>query len=194
MRPAAAPNLPGPTGTATALGGDCCRWGSLRCVTVAERKERRKRRFDVLGWPDPDRCRRPRACQRCGRPIVQAATGRPRLYCRQACRQRAYERRRLDRAVGAVAEERDAARWRLGLLERELGRLAAELAPFAHSAPDAGPPDPAGLAIAVVELAEPGWLLSRYGTLQRIRRRTWRGPRQVRPDCTEPPIVADCRP
>lgn len=36
---------------------------------------------------------RPRPCRWCGRSIAQEPTGRPRLYCRRSCRQRAYEQR-----------------------------------------------------------------------------------------------------
>ncbi len=39
------------------------------------------------------RRRRPYACSWCGRPIVASETGRRRKYCKQACRQRAYEQR-----------------------------------------------------------------------------------------------------
>ncbi|MBT0568139.1 hypothetical protein [Williamsia sp. CHRR-6] len=37
--------------------------------------------------------RRPYACAWCGRPVVDSETGRRRKYCKQACRQRAYEQR-----------------------------------------------------------------------------------------------------
>ncbi|GGF42737.1 hypothetical protein [Williamsia phyllosphaerae] len=39
------------------------------------------------------RRRRPYACAWCGRSIVDSETGRRRKYCKQACRQRAYEQR-----------------------------------------------------------------------------------------------------
>ncbi|MCV7192900.1 hypothetical protein [Mycolicibacterium brumae] len=38
---------------------------------------------------------RPRPCQWCGREIADAGMGRRRQYCRQSCRQRAYEQRAL---------------------------------------------------------------------------------------------------
>ncbi|KMV17721.1 hypothetical protein BMW24_007195 [Mycobacterium heckeshornense] len=38
---------------------------------------------------------RPRPCRWCGRDIAENGTGRRRLYCRQSCRQRAYEQRAL---------------------------------------------------------------------------------------------------
>lgn len=71
------------------------------------------------------------------------------MYCRQSCRQRAYERRRVWRALQEMREQRDRVLDRL----RHLQELADEVAPFAWSAPDAPPPDPARLAIAVVQLA-----------------------------------------
>jgi hypothetical protein len=71
------------------------------------------------------------------------------MYCRQSCRQRAYERRREWRRVQAVREQRD--RFHAKVLR--LRDLAEEVGPFAWSAPGAAPPDPAELAIAVVRLA-----------------------------------------
>jgi hypothetical protein len=118
---------------------------------VAEHNARRPGRFALayrLRWYGP-RNRRPAACEWCGRPIAQPETGRPRLYCRPSCRQRAYERRRAARAVDAVAQERDRALRRL----QPFLELAEELGPFAYSTPDSFPPDPARLAIEIVELA-----------------------------------------
>jgi hypothetical protein len=37
--------------------------------------------------------RRPESCRWCGREIAVSDAGRRRLYCRQSCRQRAYEHR-----------------------------------------------------------------------------------------------------
>nr|WP_081628914.1 hypothetical protein [Smaragdicoccus niigatensis] len=37
--------------------------------------------------------RRPHSCAWCGREVVESDMGRRRLYCRQSCRQRAYEHR-----------------------------------------------------------------------------------------------------
>ncbi|HEX4703171.1 MAG TPA: hypothetical protein VH352_13655 [Pseudonocardiaceae bacterium] len=43
-------------------------------------------------------------CRICGRPIPAGGTGRPRLYCSPACRQRAYRGRRAvaEHPAGAV--------------------------------------------------------------------------------------------
>ena len=38
---------------------------------------------------------RPQPCRWCGREVADAALGRRRQYCRQSCRQRAYEQRAL---------------------------------------------------------------------------------------------------
>ncbi|MBB2993006.1 hypothetical protein FHR72_004513 [Mycolicibacterium iranicum] len=37
--------------------------------------------------------RRPQTCRWCGREVADAGMGRRRQYCRQSCRQRAYEQR-----------------------------------------------------------------------------------------------------
>ncbi|MGV0790925.1 hypothetical protein [Mycolicibacterium sp. XJ1819] len=39
--------------------------------------------------------RRPQSCRWCGREVGDAGLGRRRQYCRQSCRQRAYEQRAL---------------------------------------------------------------------------------------------------
>ncbi|MCX2714717.1 hypothetical protein [Mycolicibacterium sp. J2] len=44
--------------------------------------------------PSPPRRRtRPQPCRWCGREVAEAGMGRRRQYCRQSCRQRAYEQR-----------------------------------------------------------------------------------------------------
>ncbi len=96
---------------------------------------------------------RPGACQRCGRPIAQAPTGRPRLYCRQTCRQRAYERRRISQAAAGAEQERERARERYHALLADVWDLADVCAPVAARVPEAGPVDPAALARAVLSLA-----------------------------------------
>jgi hypothetical protein len=47
----------------------------------------------------------PQPCRWCGRDVTDAGMGRRRQYCRQSCRQRAYEQRATlnRRAVGAAA-------------------------------------------------------------------------------------------
>ncbi|MBY6366095.1 hypothetical protein [Rhodococcoides corynebacterioides] len=72
--------------------------------------------------------RRPATCAWCGRPVEESATGRRRRYCRQSCRQRAYEQRTAargtpvpDDAVLLTAAEAEA------LADRAFGvRCAAE--------------------------------------------------------------------
>ncbi|OZC44523.1 hypothetical protein CH294_21805 [Rhodococcus sp. 14-2483-1-1] len=62
------------------------------------------------------RTRRDQTCTWCGRPVADSGTGRKRRYCRQSCRQRAYEQRSAmketsipDDAVILTAEEASAA-------------------------------------------------------------------------------------
>ena len=43
----------------------------------------------------PGRRKRPQPCRWCGREVADAQMGRRRQYCRQSCRQRAYEQRAL---------------------------------------------------------------------------------------------------
>ncbi len=64
--------------------------------------------------------RRPYACAWCGAQIVDSLRGRRRKYCKQACRQRAYEQRTLtegtaipDDAVILTPDEVEAMRDRL---------------------------------------------------------------------------------
>lgn len=50
--------------------------------------------------------RRPMRCEWCRRPLqAAAATGRPRRFCRQACRQRAFEARRRSTELDSIADE-----------------------------------------------------------------------------------------
>ncbi|WP_032377912.1 hypothetical protein [Rhodococcoides fascians] len=62
------------------------------------------------------RTRRDHTCAWCGRPVADSGTGRKRRYCRQSCRQRAYEQRSAikgtsipDDAVILTADEVSAA-------------------------------------------------------------------------------------
>ena len=43
-------------------------------------------------------------CSWCGRAVPRPAVGRPRRYCRDSCRQRAYEARRRAERAGLSAE------------------------------------------------------------------------------------------
>ncbi|MFI8565977.1 hypothetical protein ACIGGF_05370 [Rhodococcus sp. NPDC078407] len=62
------------------------------------------------------RTRRDQTCTWCGRPVTDTGTGRKRRYCRQSCRQRAYEQRSAvkgtsipDDAIILTADEASAA-------------------------------------------------------------------------------------
>ncbi|WP_082984399.1 hypothetical protein [Mycobacterium sp. 1465703.0] len=50
----------------------------------------------------------PQPCRWCGRDVTDAAMGRRRQYCRQSCRQRAYEQRASLNRNGAAAVPDDA--------------------------------------------------------------------------------------
>ncbi|MDA2890545.1 hypothetical protein PDG61_06465 [Mycolicibacterium sp. BiH015] len=48
--------------------------------------------------------RRPATCRWCGREVADAGMGRRRQYCRQSCRQRAYEQRALVKGTSVPAD------------------------------------------------------------------------------------------
>jgi hypothetical protein len=74
-------------------------------------------------------------CRWCGRLLVETAgAGRPRLYCKQACRQRDYEARRRAAELGlgehelvVTREELEALRDRLFVLERTVADAEHDL-------------------------------------------------------------------
>ncbi|MGV8871859.1 MAG: hypothetical protein ACOH2Q_04995 [Rhodococcus sp. (in: high G+C Gram-positive bacteria)] len=103
------------------------------------------------------RTRRDQTCTWCGRPVADTGTGRKRRYCRQSCRQRAYEQRSAmkgtsipDDSIVLTAEEASAAADRAfevrcaaedvstavteGADSAELHRLCVELLAKAHDA------------------------------------------------------------
>lgn len=47
---------------------------------------------------------RPQPCRWCGREVADAGLGRRRQYCRQSCRQRAYEQRTLVKGTAVPAD------------------------------------------------------------------------------------------
>lgn len=47
---------------------------------------------------------RPQPCRWCGREVADAGLGRRRQYCRQSCRQRAYEQRALVKGTALPAD------------------------------------------------------------------------------------------
>ena len=51
---------------------------------------------------------RPQPCRRCGRDVAESGLGRRRQYCRQSCRQRAYEQRASINGAKGVALPADA--------------------------------------------------------------------------------------
>ena len=62
-----------------------------------------------------------RRCEWCRRPLAESkGTGRPRNYCRQSCRQRAYEARRQAEVLGLSENE-------LVVTRQELERLLDQI-------------------------------------------------------------------
>ena len=47
---------------------------------------------------------RPQPCRWCGREVVDVGLGRRRQYCRQSCRQRAYEQRALVKGTAVASD------------------------------------------------------------------------------------------
>lgn len=47
---------------------------------------------------------RPQSCRWCGREVADAGLGRRRQYCRQSCRQRAYEQRATVKGTALAAD------------------------------------------------------------------------------------------
>ena len=59
-----------------------------------------------LKWGGVTRRAQPQPCRWCGRDVSEAALGRRRQYCRQSCRQRAYEQRAsLNQGGAAVPDD-----------------------------------------------------------------------------------------
>lgn len=71
-----------------------------------------------MGTVEPDPL-----CERCGRPITgRHHVGRRRVYCGQACRQRAYEERNAFKRIRITAPE-DVVQRVAGWLAKEYGEL-----------------------------------------------------------------------
>jgi hypothetical protein len=66
-------------------------------------------------------------CRWCGRPVARSGRGRPRLYCRQGCRQQAYLARKLAGAHGLGAGDVIVDRDRLEELQSLLYCLQAAI-------------------------------------------------------------------
>lgn len=84
--------------------------------------EKTRRRRDATDTPEHERCRW------CGRAfVVQAGRGRPRLYCRQGCRQQAHLARKLAGAHGLGDDDLIVSRTALDDLQSRLYCLQAAL-------------------------------------------------------------------
>lgn len=92
------------------------------------------------------RRRPPQPCRWCGREVSDTPTGRRRQYCRQSCRQRAYEQRTQLAAAGGAALPADA----VVLTAEEAATLADRIYQVRCAAED--------VATALEEGVEPGEL------------------------------------
>nr|WP_114454236.1 hypothetical protein [Halopolyspora algeriensis] len=112
--------------------------------------------------PIPTRRRSVRHCAWCGRRIPDAGrVGRPRLYCAQSCRQRAYERRAAVQRTGLPEDAVVLSAVELDDLQDRLFQLRCAAEDVATAARDgAGPAELANMAARLTEAA---------GELERIR-------------------------
>lgn len=81
--------------------------------------------------------RKKRSCEECGAQLDQPTTGRPRVFCSDACRQRAHQRRHARRV--AVWHSRQSDEWatprdRFDEWERDLGPFTLDAAATADNA------------------------------------------------------------
>lgn len=70
---------------------------------------------------------KPARCAWCGAKLPAATLGRPRTYCRQACRQRAYEQRALADRAGLPADAVVVSRLELDHLQDRLFQIRCAL-------------------------------------------------------------------
>ena len=90
-----------------------------------------------------------RRCAWCSRPIdVEGKAGRPRRYCRQGCRQRAYEARQRSADMGLAADDVVIGRTQLDELASALYCLQAAIEDVDRDLADAGD-DPRELRLAL---------------------------------------------
>jgi hypothetical protein len=121
-----------------------------------------------FGWPPtkvgpvPRRVR-PQPCRWCGRDVADSGLGRRRQYCRQSCRQRAYEQRASINGVKGVSLPADA----VVLSADEAADLSDRVYQVRCAAEDvataldegAGPPELRELCAALMQAAKAadGW-------------------------------------
>lgn len=83
--------------------------------------------------PDPRSTAR---CDWCGGRLPRLKQGRPRTYCRQACRQRAYEQRALANRAGLAPDAVVVGRAELGHLQDRLFGIRCAVEDAAHALAD----------------------------------------------------------
>jgi hypothetical protein len=106
-------------------------------------------------WPD--------ACAWCGATLDQRGTGRPRRYCRAACRQRAYEQRRVEQTVAPVRAELERTSWRLDAWRGDLNDLLGQAEALVGSADAGAGPATLRWCEAVIDVADPVRFTQRHG-------------------------------
>jgi hypothetical protein len=108
-------------------------------------------------------------CRWCGREFAQApGRGRPRLYCRQSCRQQAHLARKLAGAHGLGDDDVIVSRESLEDLQGKLYGLQAALEDVDRDLTDSDDPDDVADALA--------WLRENAEALRKV----WIEPRTVR--------------
>ena len=99
--------------------------------------------------------RRPQSCRWCGREVADSGLGRRRQYCRQSCRQRAYEQRAQIKGTSVPADS-------VVLTAEEAAELSDRVYQVRCAAED--------MATAIDEGADRAELLQLCGALMQVAR------------------------
>ncbi len=89
-------------------------------------------------WDVPSQ-RPPARCAWCGAKLPEVKLGRPRTYCQQACRQRAYEQRNLAQRTGLPDDAVVVSRTELEHLQDRLFQIRCALEDAAAALADRAP-------------------------------------------------------
>jgi hypothetical protein len=110
----------------------------------------------------------PAPCRWCGRPLPPAArTGRPRVYCRQSCRQLDYESRRRGQALQLGAGEIVVTSAALDALRDDVYVLSCAVDDAERDLADLKRPTVAELRRIVEDLVDAARALQRPGAVPR---------------------------
>ncbi|GAA1904838.1 hypothetical protein LX12_000492 [Williamsia serinedens] len=85
--------------------------------------------------------RRPQACGWCGQPVPDSGVGRRRLYCKQSCRQRAYEQRSVTQGTSVPDDALILSRGEVDALVDRLFTLRCAAEDVATAVAEAAPHD-----------------------------------------------------